>query len=175
MDVPHAMNARRQDGAHVKRDESSSRDLIHYFASVRLQDGGNGGSCSDGLYDPLRPRKATLIHSHLKVQLVVPGTTRVEARVTARALAPTAQILIDGQFAAAAAAEHGFCVAFVPCPYLWGMPGQGFVAADAGVVLAAALVSDGDDVQVGVPMGAFCCGRDVDAVDEGVWWRGFGV
>jgi len=160
-----------RNGAPVKRGESSSRDWVHYFASMRLQDGGSGGSCSDGPHELLRPRKATLMYSHLKIQLVVPGTTRVEARVTAWALAPTAQVLIDGQFAAAAPAEHSFFVAFVPCPYLWGMPGQGFVAADAGIVLAAAFVFDGDDVQVRVPVGAFCFGRDVDAVDEGLCWR----
>lgn len=97
------------------------------------------------------------------------GTARVEARGTAWALAPTAQVLIDGQFAAAASTEHSFGVAFVPRPNLWGMTGQGFMAADAGVVLATAFVFDGDDVQVGVPVGALCCGRDVNAVHGGMW------
>lgn len=55
------------------------------------------------------------------------------------------------------------------------MAGQGVMAADAGVVLAAALVPDGDDVQVRVPVGALCGGGHVDAVDERVLWMGVGV
>lgn len=46
------------------------------------------------------------------------------------------------------------------------MADQCLMAADAGVVLAAALVPDGDDVQVRVPVGALRGGRDVDAVDD---------
>lgn len=102
-------------------------------------------------------------------------TARVEARGTAWTPAPTAQVLIDRQLAAAAPAEHGFRVAFVPCPDLWGVTGQGFMTADAGVVLATALVFDGDDVQVRVPVGALCCGRDLDAMHGGMWRSGFGV
>lgn len=46
------------------------------------------------------------------------------------------------------------------------MAGSGLMTADAGVVLSAAFVLDGDDVQVRVPVGALRGGRDVDAVDE---------
>lgn len=49
------------------------------------------------------------------------------------------------------------------------------MAADTGVVLATALVFDGDDVQIRVPVGALCCGGDVDTVHGAMWWRGFGV
>lgn len=115
------------------------------------------------------------MYSHLEIQLVVPGAPGVEARGTAWAPAPTAQVLVDGQLAAAVPTEHGFCFALVPCPYLWGMAGQGFVAANAGVVLAATLVFDGDYVQVRVPVGALRGGRDVDAVDERMWWEGIDV
>lgn len=103
------------------------------------------------------------------------GAAWVEVQGTAWALVSRAQILIDRQFAATASAEHNLCVAFMPWPDLRGMAGQGVMAADAGVVLAAALVPDGDDVQVRVPVGALCGGRDVDAVDERVLWMGVGV
>lgn len=50
------------------------------------------------------------------------------------------------------------------------MADQCLMTADAGVVLAAALVLDGDDVQVRVPVGALRGGRDIDAVDDGMLW-----
>lgn len=112
------------------------------------------------------PTQNSIEYSHLEVQLIVLGTAGVEARGTAGTFIPRAQVLVYGQFAATAPAEHGFCVAFVPWPYFRRMTGQGVMTADTGVVLAAALMLDGDDVQVRVPVSALRGGGDVDAVDE---------
>lgn len=102
-------------------------------------------------------------------------TARVEVRGTAWAFISRAQVLIHRQFATTAAAEHSLCVAFVPWPDLRRMVGQGVMAADAGVVPAAAFVLDGNYVQVRVPVGTFCGGRHVDAVDEWMLWTWIGV
>lgn len=109
-----------------------------------------------------------LRYLHLKIQLMMAGTPGVEVRCTAWALVPTSQVFVDGQFSAAPPAEHGSCIPLVPWPDVRGMLGKGVVAANAGVVLSAALVLDSDDVPVRVPVGTLCGGSDVDAVD---CWR----
>lgn len=72
-----------------------------------------------------------------------------------RASATAAEIFIDSQFMAAFAAQNSsggglFCLG----PDLGWVAGECLMAADAGVVITTALVTNGDDVALGMPMGA---------------------
>lgn len=82
-------------------------------------------------------------------------TSRVELSTTARTNVSALHVLLDCQLLATTSAQYGLgCLPLALRPDLGLMisGSQAFVAADAGIILAAALVSNGDDVALRVPV-----------------------
>ena len=99
------------------------------------------------------------------------GATRVESGLTVRAGAVAAQVAGDAEGVAAAAAVDGLGLKFSFGPNLGGVAHRFVVAANAGVELAAALVPDGDNVALGMVVGALGALVDLSAVDsDGLTW-----
>ncbi len=73
-------------------------------------------------------------------------TAGVEGCVTNHTLKTTLQVLLNGQFGAAGAAENRLVAPFTLRPNLYRMAGQSRVAVFAGVKRAATPHLDGDDV-----------------------------
>lgn len=105
--------------------------------------------------------------SHLKVEVIVIGTTGIELCPTAWADRQAGQVLLDRQLVAAFPTEHCLGIPFCPWPKRVGVPGRGFMAADARVVLAATFVPYGNDIARRVPVSALREGRHIDTLDRG--------
>lgn len=97
-------------------------------------------------------------------------TPRIEALPTLSTTAPTIHILFDTEDMLAGATKHRIVASstFRPDSRLVSL--TRVVAADAGIVLLAAVVLDGDDVERRVPMGTLGQWCDRDTVDS--WRRG---
>ena len=99
--------------------------------------------------------------------MVVVTAGRIEESLASGAARAALYVLRDGEFGAAGSAEDG---KVVPCglrPDFDGMAGDGDVAILAGVVDAAALHLDGDNVGGAVVVGATSLGIEVQAADFG--------
>ena len=91
------------------------------------------------------------------------GATGVESRLAMGAGIVAAQVAGDAEGAMAIAAVDGFGVKLGFRPDLRGMVGGLLVALDAGVESIAALVPDGDNVALGMVVGALSAGVDARA------------
>ena len=103
--------------------------------------------------------------------MVVVAAGVVERSLAGGAAGVALEVLGDGEFAAADSAEDGRLVPFGLRPDLDGMASQGNMAILAGVVDAAALHLDGDNVGEAVVVGATGMGIEVQSVD---FWSFFG-
>jgi hypothetical protein len=101
--------------------------------------------------------------SQFEIQVVVVSTAGVEGCLAVWALVATSQVFIDGELGVAVAAEYGLSSALGPRPHLGRVVGQGIVAGNAGVVLTAALVPDGDNVALRMVVGALGARRNGEA------------
>ena len=99
----------------------------------------------------------------LEIKVVVVGATGVESRLTVGAGIVAAQVAGDAEGAVAIAAVDGFGVKLGFRPNLRGMVGGLLVALDAGVKSIAALVPDGDNVALGMVVGALGAGVNARA------------
>src|SRR6185312_4028208 len=91
----------------------------------------------------------------------------VESRAARRAARATLQILIDGDFSSTSSAEHGLAVPLRARPDAELVPRQFYVAVFAGVVSAAALGLDGDDIERAVVMAAAGLRVEINSADFG--------
>jgi hypothetical protein len=78
--------------------------------------------------------------------MMVVAASGVEARLAGRATGVALEVLGDGEFGAAGSAEDGRLVQFALRPNLDRMVSEGHMTILAGIVEAAALHLDGDDV-----------------------------
>jgi len=99
--------------------------------------------------------------------MVVVAAGGVEGGLASGAAGVAREVLGDGKFGAAGSAEDGWVMPFGLWPDLDGMAGEGDVAILAGVVEAAALHLDGDDVHEAVVVEAAGLGIEVQAADFG--------
>jgi hypothetical protein len=99
--------------------------------------------------------------------MVMVAASGVESGLAGGAAELALEILGDGEFDAAGPAEDGRLVPFGLRPDLDRMTGEGNMAILAGVVEAAALHLDGDDVGGAVVVEAAGLGIEVEAAD--VW------
>jgi hypothetical protein len=108
----------------------------------------------------------------LEVQIPMTLTPRIEALPTLGTTAPTTHVILDTEDMLASATQH--CVftssTFRPDPRPVSL--TRIVAADAGVVLPAAVMLDGDDIERRVPMGTLGQWCNRDTVNS---WRGGGI
>lgn len=105
---------------------------------------------------------------HLKVQIIMQSATRIKRRLTPRTCIPAAQILLHAQFPPTPSTQHdGRNASFAPRPHLRLVARQRLVTADAGIVLPAALVLDGNHVAVRAPVRTLCDRCDIHAVYDG--------
>lgn len=95
-------------------------------------------------------------------------TTRIKRSLAPGTSIAAGQILSDGQLSPAPAAQDGRHVALCFGPARRTVASESFMTAYAGIELAAALVADGNDVAVGVPVCALRIWLDVNAMDS---WR----
>jgi hypothetical protein len=79
-------------------------------------------------------------------------TTRIEARPARRTDCLAIQVLTDGQFGPASAAEHRLLVEFSPGPNPGGMTGFQLVTVKAGIIGPAAVEFDRDDIELAAIM-----------------------
>jgi hypothetical protein len=96
---------------------------------------------------------------------MVGRAARIERRTAFRTGVIARQILVDRQFRSARAADYGTRIVLVAVPLLQRVIGEGVMAVLARVVLAAAAEFDGDDVQIGVVVGAAGLGVCANAQD----------
>lgn len=82
--------------------------------------------------------------------------TRIESRATAGTCVLTAHVLVNRELSVAFPAKDGIAVSLMLRPDLGRMVGKCIVTAYTSIVLPTALVFDGYDVQVGVPVSALC-------------------
>jgi len=94
----------------------------------------------------------------------VVGAAGVERSLTGGALAGAAEVLRDAYFGPAGSAEDGGDVPLGLGPGCGRMIGEGGVAVDTGVVEAAALHADGDDIEGRVVVGAAGLGVEIDSM-----------
>lgn len=92
--------------------------------------------------------------SHLEVEMMMAAAAGVEFRPANGTTMPAFQVLLDGKFAAAYAAEDGESIPFTMRPNGRLVTGKGGVAIVTGVELTAALHPDGDDIAGRMPMRA---------------------
>ncbi len=97
--------------------------------------------------------------------MVVVGAGGVEGSVAGGAAEAALEVLGDGEFGTASSAEDGRLVPFGSRPELDGMAGEGNVAILTGVVEAAAIHLDGDDVGGAVVVEATALRIEVQSVD----------
>jgi len=88
-----------------------------------------------------------LFEAFFKIEMVVVPACGIEGRRTDGAARFASQVFANGQLCAAGSAQNGLLVEFAEWPHLDGMPGERDVAVLAGVVRAAALHFDGDNVR----------------------------
>ena len=113
-------------------------------------------------------QRAALPEDAFKIEMVVVAAGRVERRVASGTARVAREILRDGEFDAAGSAEDGGLAPFGLRPDFDGMAGESNVAILAGVVEAAALHLNGDNVGGPVVVEAAGLGIEVQAVDL---WR----
>ena len=97
--------------------------------------------------------------------MVVVAAGVVERSLAGGAAGVALEVLGDGEFGTAGSAEDGRLLPLRLRPDLDGMPGQRNVAILAGVVEAAALHLDGDDVGGAVVVEASGLGIEVQSAD----------
>jgi hypothetical protein len=97
-------------------------------------------------------------------------TPRIESLLTLSTTAPTIHVLFDTEDMLAGATKHRIIASSTHRPDPRLVSFTRVVAADAGIVLLAAVVLDGDDIERRVPMGALGQWCDRDTVDS--WRRG---
>jgi len=97
--------------------------------------------------------------------MVMVAAGGVEGSLASGAAGVALEVLGDGEFGAAGSAEDGGLVPFGLRPDLDGMTGEGNMAILAGVVEAAALHLDGDDVSEVVVVEAAGLRIEVQSVD----------
>ena len=102
--------------------------------------------------------------------MMVVAASGVESTVAGRTAGVAVEVLRDAEFVAAGSAEDDRLVPVRLPPDLDGMAGEGDVAILAGVVEAAALHFDGDNVGGAVVMEAARLGIEPKAADL---WRFF--
>jgi hypothetical protein len=106
-----------------------------------------------------------------EIEVVVVAAGGVEGGVALGADGVGLEVGGDRELGTAHAAEDGLVVPLGVGPGLDGMVGEGDVAVFAGVVDAAALHFDGDDVERGVVVEAAGLRIEVEAVDFWSGWR----
>jgi len=87
-----------------------------------------------------------LLQVFFKIKMVVVAAGGIERRGTRGAPRFGLQVFANGKLCAAGSAQNGLLVEFAAWPDLDGMTGERDVAVLAGVVHAAALHFDGDNV-----------------------------
>lgn len=121
---------------------------------TRVADSGSGGWGSRG-----------------EIERVVVSAGGIEGGVAGRAAGVGLEVGGDGQLGAAGAAEDGWVVPFGLRPDLDGMVGKGIVAVFAGVIDAAALHFDGNDVERRMVMKAAGLRIEIQAADFWSGWK----
>jgi hypothetical protein len=108
-----------------------------------------------------------LFEAYFKIAMVVVPASRIECRGTDGAAKIALEVFANRKLCAAGSAQNGLLVEFAEWPQLDGMAGERDVAVLAGVVCAAALHFDGDDVGGRMVVQATRLGIEMQAAD--VW------
>jgi hypothetical protein len=88
----------------------------------------------------------------LKVKMIVVAASRIESRITSRAVGITLPVLENGQHRTARATKNRLLVPFIFRPDCNRMIGERVVAILASIVKTATFHLDGDDVSRSVIM-----------------------
>lgn len=102
-----------------------------------------------------------------KIKMMMVFAAGIEARAASWALRSTLQIFIDGKFSSARSAEHSFAVPLRARPNGKFVARQFNVAIFAGVVNAAALHFDGDDIECAAVVPAAGLRVEINSADFG--------
>jgi len=92
----------------------------------------------------------------LKVKMIVVAASRIESRITSRAVGITLPVLENGQHRTARATKNRLLVPFIFRPDCNRMIGERVVAILASIVKTATFHLDGDDVSRSVIMLTTC-------------------
>ena len=104
--------------------------------------------------------------------MVVVAASRIERRGTDGAARFALQVFANREFCTAGSAQNGLLVEFAEWPYLDGMTGERDVAVLTGVVRAAALHFDGDNVRRRMVVQATRLRIEIQSADVWSFWIG---
>ena len=102
----------------------------------------------------------------LEIKMVVVGAGGIEGGEAVGAAGIAMEVPVNGQFPFAGAAQNGELIEFGARPDGDWVVGQGHMAIFAGIVEAAAVHFDGDDVEWGVEVNAAGLRIEMDAADS---------
>jgi hypothetical protein len=118
------------------------------------------------------PAAGLLLQGFFKIEMMVVAACRIERRRTGGAARFALQVFANGKLCAAGTAKNGLLVEFAAWPNLDGMAGERDVAVLAGVVRAAALHFDGDNVRRRMVVHATRLRIEMQPADFRAFWIG---